>query len=137
MNVWVITGSRDGHPMVDAVLDVMYNVRRPDLVVLGGARGVDAQAEAWCVRNCVNHIVLYAEWDRYGRHKAGKRRNGDMIEAALYSKYEPLCLGFPQPDSIGTHNCMHLAVLRCIETLMFDMRGAPKRLSRFDGKDAR
>ena len=50
-----------------------------DLVVTGGARGVDKIAESLARKAGVSGIVLYADWDRYGR-RAGYVRNAEMLK---------------------------------------------------------
>jgi len=54
---------------------------KPDLVVSGGAAGVDTLAEDWAKRNGVRTLVIRPDWARYGR-SAGFRRNPVIVDNA-------------------------------------------------------
>jgi hypothetical protein len=82
----------------------------PILWVLGGAVGVDRQAEALCIARGWAHAVLYPLWSRYGRIEAPKRRNLDMVAMVATSRRGTF-LAFPQPQSRGTYHCMAAARL--------------------------
>lgn len=104
-----VTGSRDGHPRVRLWMTTMVRAAGvPVLFVLGGARGVDAEAEAVCVEQNWPYAVLYADWKRYGK-AAGARRNAEMV-AMVASAREGVFLAFPGPKSRGTVHCMEVAM---------------------------
>lgn len=48
-------------------------------LISGGATGADTIAREWAVDRRVDHITLYAKWDRYGR-AAGPIRNRAMAK---------------------------------------------------------
>jgi hypothetical protein len=49
-------------------------------VVSGNARGADMLGEMWAMRNSKPIKRFRADWDRYGKKKAGKKRNKEMAE---------------------------------------------------------
>lgn len=51
----------------------------PDLVVSGGARGIDRLADAWATARGYVSLVMPADWDRHGK-SAGYKRNQEMVE---------------------------------------------------------
>lgn len=79
-----------------------------DLWVLGGAMGVDTDAEGCCRDNDWPHAVLYPLYARYGQTEAPKRRNLDMVAMVAASRRGTF-LAFPQRDSRGTYHCMTAA----------------------------
>lgn len=52
---------------------------RPDLVVVGGARGADRICEMWARRAGLKVVVIRADWDGDGK-SAGYKRNVKMAE---------------------------------------------------------
>ena len=68
----------------------------PAMIVSGGAKGADALAEAYALKN--DHIelrVFAAEWNKYGK-RAGPIRNAAIVDAATH------VLAFPDDRSKGT-----------------------------------
>jgi hypothetical protein len=105
----VVTGTREGHPLVHHYLDrFVARWGRPDTIILGDARGVDAQAGWWARLRGVPRETHVADWRKLGL-KAGNRRNQAMVDAAEPGDW---CLGFPAPASIGTIDCMERARVR-------------------------
>lgn len=49
------------------------------MIISGGAVGADTWAREWAVDRKVDHITLYAKWDRHGR-AAGPIRNRRMAK---------------------------------------------------------
>lgn len=80
----------------------------PALWVLGGAVGVDTQAEDACLARGWTHVVLYPLYRRYGRWEAPRKRNLDMVRMVATSKWGTF-LAFPQKGSRGTLHCMSAA----------------------------
>ena len=79
----LITGGRDFTDVnfIDSTLDKIREDYLGEIfLILGGASGVDTLAEGWACHNKINHIVLYAEWTKYGRKRAGYIRNMAMVQ---------------------------------------------------------
>jgi predicted Rossmann fold nucleotide-binding protein DprA/Smf involved in DNA uptake len=76
-----IVGSRD-YPDIDQVeMYVADRLRPGDVVVSGGARGVDLAAEVAASTCGLDVVVHMPEWDKYGK-SAGFRRNRIIVEDA-------------------------------------------------------
>ncbi len=80
-------------------------------VVSGGARGVDAQGEAWAVEKDIKVVRFLADWNRY-RKAAGPVRNRKM---AAYADAVALF-----PGGRGTENMYEEA--RKAGILIYDFR---------------
>ena len=82
MNV-LVSGSRDGFSkeMVFDFLDEVSGLPHIniDLIIHGGARGVDRFASEWARAEGLNQVVVKPDWGRHGK-KAGMLRNIEMIE---------------------------------------------------------
>ena len=52
------------------------------LVITGGARGADTEAENWATERGIPVRVFPADWDKYGK-RAGPTRNQQMAEYLL------------------------------------------------------
>lgn len=97
----MVTGSREGRYDVEYWLDQWVSKHgEPDLVVLGDATGVDAQASLWCEKHQYKHVVVDADWDAYGP-RAGPLRNLAMVALCGPGDY---CLAFPVGVSKGTRH---------------------------------
>lgn len=124
MRVLLITGRRGGHPWVSTVLKKLPYP--PDLVILGGAQGVDQQAEEVCQEMGWNHIVIYPFWKRPDGSTdcgAGHARNRDMVKAALIAHPSPLAIGFPhtrREASPGTYGCLDYCAPRMLTVAVRD-----------------
>lgn len=75
----------------------------PDLVITGGASGVDYLAERWAENNNVPHAVFNEEWgvprnglEDPGRHEASTTLTHRLIDAATH------VIAFPSPTSKWT-----------------------------------
>lgn len=116
-------GSRQS-PVVEMRLDMhLAECRKTGgrLVVMhGGAKGVDALADAWARRNSVQRIVVPAEWNKPGTYEvdrgAGPRRNELMVTmlSALVEVYNDgysdcFVEAFPSKSSKGTWQCIKVA----------------------------
>lgn len=53
-----------------------------DFAIAGGARGVDTVAIEWAASEHIPHHVEPAQWERYGRNRAGAVRNRVMEKQA-------------------------------------------------------
>jgi predicted Rossmann fold nucleotide-binding protein DprA/Smf involved in DNA uptake len=75
-----IVGSRD-YPSLWEVWLYVASLPAGTVVVSGGARGVDTQAE-YAAKECGMGVEIYpAEWGKYGR-SAGMMRNQTIVDAA-------------------------------------------------------
>ena len=75
-----IVGSRD-YPTLWEVWQYVSSLPADTVVVSGGARGVDAQAE-YAANECGLKTEIYrAEWEKYGL-SAGFKRNQQIVDAA-------------------------------------------------------
>jgi hypothetical protein len=98
----LITGSRKGREDVERWLDrwgAKYG--QPELVIVGGAPGVDTQAELYASRACWKVRVVPAPWQRLGA-RAGPVRNQAMVDLCRSGDH---CLAFPSLGSRGTLDC--------------------------------
>ena len=96
-----IVGSRSwkDHEMVR---DYISSLDVDDVVVSGGARGVDQFAEIYAAKQGLETIVFPADWKTYGK-RAGVLRNRDIIDAA------DRVVAFWDGSSAGTKSSIELA----------------------------
>lgn len=73
------------------------------IIVSGGAKGVDSEAEAAAKRHGLAVTIHYTEWEKYGR-SAGMRRNGTIIDDA------DKVVAFWDGKSPGTKNSIERAI---------------------------
>lgn len=73
------------------------------LIVSGGATGADTLGEQYADDNGIEKLILYAEWNKYGKNLAGHIRNGQIV------KNSDFLFAFWDGKSTGTKNCMELA----------------------------
>lgn len=109
MRVVLVTGSRERSGFWDN--EVVYRVLtkfKPDLVMHGGARGIDSLADKWAEHNGVLCLVFPALWDEEGK-EAGTTRNQRMVEIAATLKHHGhrvQVFAFPSANGSGTQDCM-------------------------------
>jgi len=116
--VFVIAGSRDypANGQVERELDKI--LQRDDVVITGGARGVDTAATARAREIGCRLVVMTADWAQYGK-RAGMIRNRAMLERlvkARFLKWETMVVCFWANNSPGTRNTMMVA-----DELMLDL----------------
>lgn len=75
-----IIGSRE-FPQLERVDSYVDTLHAEDVVVSGGARGVDLRAEQRARSRGLKVHIIRADWARHGR-KAGFMRNPDIVAAA-------------------------------------------------------
>lgn len=76
--------------------------KTPDLVISGGANGVDCLAEKWAKENNIKTLIYYADWSK-GK-KAGPVRNTLIVNECDYM------IAFPSRlKSIGTYDSINKA----------------------------
>jgi hypothetical protein len=88
----------------------------PDLIVVGGASGVDYMAERWADNNSVKIAVFSEEWSDpvNSLHDTGRGRGGRKLEKILDSSSHILAL--PSPTSKWTRIVIDLAAKQKIPT---------------------
>ena len=98
LRIVIVTGSRHAR-LIEPVAKVLTELG-PDLVVHGGAKGIDALADRWCKENIVARCIVHADWSK-GR-SAGPTRNAKMV------RMFPTAHGaaFPCIESTGTWDCV-------------------------------
>lgn len=76
----VISGSRSLSNL-EQITDVLDSVlsRDVEMVLVGGAGGVDRLAMEYCIANRIDVEVCFANWDELGK-KAGMARNSEMLD---------------------------------------------------------
>lgn len=108
----LVTGSRDWTlwMTLETALEVELTLARAAgerlVVVHGGARGADAMADIWAVRNGVAVERHPARWRMGGVYNpyAGLVRNREMVKAGA-----DVCLAFIRSGSRGATHCAQLA----------------------------
>jgi len=73
-----IVGSRD-YLNVDAIKDFVDSLDLDSVIISGGARGVDAIAEAAARKRGMTVTVFLADWNQYGK-AAGHIRNQRIVD---------------------------------------------------------
>lgn len=98
------------------VLDAQFaKIGDSMMLIVGGQRGADNIAREWAVDRKVDHLVLHAKWERFGK-AAGPIRNRRMAK-----KKPRLVLAF-HPDlrqSKGTKDMVWLSNSLKIKTRVF------------------
>lgn len=90
----------------------------PCTVITGGARGVDAFAEAYArIHGWPEPHVYHPEWDKY-RGRPGKNPAG-VIRNQLIVDDSDVLLAFWYNDSPGTKDCIAKAKKKGIEVFVF------------------
>jgi hypothetical protein len=107
--VVAIVGSRD-YRALEAVDEYVNMLAMETYVISGGARGVDRRAYYRAKRRERDGTLagareIAAEWDRYGRERAGFIRNQKLVEEA------DAVVAFWDEESKGTLDCMLRAYL--------------------------
>lgn len=105
----LVCGSRD-YTDRDKLRTVLYQLRAKHgddlLIISGGARGADELAREWAVDARVDHIILYAKWERHKR-SAGPQRNKRMLVVGKPHLVVAFSKDFE--NSVGTANMVKQA----------------------------
>lgn len=115
----IVTGSRiylNWHHVWEVLDDI-----NPDLVIQGGANGVDTAAEDWAKRQQRDYHTFSARWrTSVGYIKsAGHVRNGRMLDA-----YHGVpVIAFPAGEAKGTRDCIQQALDRGHHVRVYDEEG--------------
>jgi len=96
-----IVGSRDwtDHEMVR---DYVHSLEEDDVVVSGGARGVDQFAQIYAEERGLETIIFMPNWREHG-NRAGIVRNRKIVEAC------DRLVAFWDNSSVGTKSSIELA----------------------------
>ena len=109
---WLVCGGRDFQDTqrVFACLDhVAKVVGKPEMLIVGDARGADSSAKLWAKHRQIPGIMVRANWKRDGK-SAGPKRNARMLQ------YGPnLVIHFP--GGAGTADMVHRAQAAEVETI--------------------
>jgi hypothetical protein len=104
----IVSGSRnatlDHKRLIWRELDLIHEQEPIELLIEGGARGVDRYAMEWARERRVPSVRIDAEWEKHGR-AAGHIRNQAMLDAYP----EALILAFPLDHSPGTYGMIKKA----------------------------
>lgn len=73
-----IVGSRD-YLNMEEVIAFVDTLAMDDIVITGGARGVDIVAETAARKRGLEVVVFLADWDQYGK-AAGYMRNQQLVD---------------------------------------------------------
>lgn len=101
----MFSGSRNLHPE-KYIKDILV-YEKPDLVIVGDARGVDTTVRYYCRQLNIGCAQMTAAWTKYGK-RAGTLRNEDMVNSLLLLGGTTL-YAIPSPTSIGTWRCVEYA----------------------------
>ena len=107
-----IVGYRDYHDfnfVEDEILCWELDNRDIDIVVSGGANGVDKLAEKFAEKYNIKKVVYPANWEKYGSPMAAKIRNSQIVDNIDY------LIAFPSRKSRGTFDTINK-----ISKLIFD-----------------
>lgn len=134
-----------------ALLDINRNQAGPHILYHGNAKGADNIAAAYAQHLGWSSLTHPAKWAAPCRdtcepgHRrkwlpgrtmcpaAGVHRNQDMVDAALRAAWsekdgcpellDVVCLAFPLPGSVGTHDCARRAAAAGIRVNMHHLPG--------------
>ncbi|MBT4059394.1 MAG: DUF2493 domain-containing protein [Euryarchaeota archaeon] len=121
----VIVGSSrfyDFSIVEEAIENWVGEVAHPDLVITGGASGVDYLAERWADNNNIPHAVFSEEWgsprqglEDSGRGEAPTSLTHQLLDAATH------LLAFPSPTSKWTRIVVDMAEERGIPVTIVEV----------------
>lgn len=116
--ILVVTGSR--HWEDRRAVESRLLALRPEKVLVGTARGVDAFTRYLCQRESIYYETFRADWRGYGP-AAGPIRNQKMIDRARYLGADE-CMAWSDTfwDKVsGTRDCCQRAVAAGIHTTLY------------------
>ena len=95
----------------------------PDMIILGGASGVDFLAERWADNNCIPLAIYTEAWQSprpkseidSGRPEAVATLAVEMLKNATHM------LAFPGPDSVWTKRMINIASEQKIPVVQVDL----------------
>jgi len=117
VNLVIVGSSRfyDFSVVEEAIDNWINNEAHPDLIITGGASGVDYLAERWADNNNVPFAVFNEEWDvpRSGLQDLGRTEAPTSLTQRLLDVATHI-IGFPSPTSKWTTIVLDLAAERGI-----------------------
>jgi hypothetical protein len=114
----LVSGSREceNWEFVQARLDDLKERNTIEVVIHGGAGGVDTLAGVWARRNDIPEEVYTADWDTHGK-AAGPIRNTKMLDEGK----PDVVVAFPTKTSKGTVNMINQTEKRRINLIVHDI----------------
>ena len=109
-----VVGSREFPYKALVTLVLEYTAHSHDVIISGGARGVDTWAKEYALAHNIKYEEYPAEWDKHGK-SAGYIRNKLIIENAN------VVLAFWDGKSKGTKHSIDLALKLNKELSYFDI----------------
>ncbi|MBD5170726.1 MAG: DUF2493 domain-containing protein [Bacteroidales bacterium] len=100
-----IVGSRNpgvNYQDWEALLLAKIDLSNVDLVVSGGAKGVDYYAKVLAARHHIPYMEFAPKYSVYGKYATLKRNTQIVTESSTV-------VAFPTPDSRGTHHSIREA----------------------------
>lgn len=97
-----IVGSREGFSY-ERVAEFVGTLRKSDIVISGGARGIDTFAENAAIARGMDVLIYQASWDTLGK-SAGFVRNKVIVDTA------DRVVAFWNGTSAGTRHTIELAI---------------------------
>lgn len=107
-----IVGSRSFSDW-EMIKDYVYSLDGDDVVVSGGAKGVDQWAEIYAQERGLDTLIFPADWSSFGK-KAGIIRNRDIVKAC------DRLVAFWDGKSTGTQHSIELARTAGKHVLVFN-----------------
>jgi hypothetical protein len=124
INLVIVGSSRfyDYSVVEEAIEDWAEMEAHPDLVITGGASGVDCLAERWADNNNIPYAVFNEEWsaprlgvEDKGRDEAPTSLTHRLLDAATH------ILAFPSPTSKWTNIILDMAEERGIPFIVVEV----------------
>lgn len=124
INLVIVGSSRfyDFSVVEEAIEEWTRKEAHPDLVITGGASGVDYLVERWAENNNVPHAVFNEEWGapRKGLEDAGRREAPTSLTHRLLDVATHL-IAFPSPTSKWTRIIIDMAEEREIPSYVVEV----------------
>jgi len=107
----------------DAMDDWIKFNEEPDLIILGGASGIDYLAERWADNNHIPIAVFTEAWEdiRQGVQDGGRSEADPSLVIRMLAKATHV-LAIPGPNSKWTHVMIEAAEMRGIPTTVLDLK---------------
>jgi len=120
MNEYIlVAGSRNFVDAETLAKILTENVGTEDIIVEGGAKGVDGMARQWAEARDINVVEIKADWEKYGR-AAGPKRNDEMTKFIAERGGKALFIW--DGESKGTKQCISSAIKRNIRTRVWSTK---------------
>lgn len=117
INLVIVGSSRfyDYSVIEESIEDWIETEAYPDVVIVGGASGVDYLAERWANNHAIPFIVFSEQWNnpRPGLHDSGRGEAPTSLTDNLLDSATHI-LAFPSPTSKWTRTVINLAKERGI-----------------------